>query len=163
MSQGLQWLLGAGDPGRFVDTAVMGCPIHVLRSNTYHQILGALRGIFRLSRVSAEERALQEAQAAAEQVLLTSEPIELTPQSSCPRGLRRPMLLRPQHHPQARLHLRPLLPPTHCRPPQVTADPTFSLLELQLCPVLSVTPQAVSKRTAPPPGELAAHTPESPP
>jgi stage III sporulation protein SpoIIIAA len=75
------------DPGKFQEAAGQRVPVHVVRSNTYHQILGALREIFRLSRVSAEERALQEAQAAAEQVLLTSEPIELTPQSSHLRRL----------------------------------------------------------------------------
>ena len=75
------------DPGKFQEAASQRVPVHMVRSNTYHQILGALREIFRLSRVSAEERALQEAQGAAEQVLLTSEPIELTPQSSHLRRL----------------------------------------------------------------------------
>jgi hypothetical protein len=75
------------DPGKFQDAAAMRVPIHVVRSNTYHQILGALREIFRLSRLSAEERALQEAQAAVEHVLQTSEPMELTPQSSHLRRL----------------------------------------------------------------------------
>jgi predicted RNA-binding protein Jag len=55
--------------------------VHVVRSNTYHQVLGALREVFNLSRMSGEERALQEAQAAVEHVLQTSEPVELSPQS----------------------------------------------------------------------------------
>jgi len=75
------------DPGKFMDAAAMRVPIHVLRSNTYHQILGALREVFRLSRVGAEERALQEAQSAVEHVLQTSEPIELAPQPSRLRRL----------------------------------------------------------------------------
>jgi len=65
----------------------MRIPIHVVRSNTYHQLLGALREIFRLSRVGAEERALQEAQSAIEHVLERSEPVELTPQPSRLRRL----------------------------------------------------------------------------
>jgi stage III sporulation protein SpoIIIAA len=76
-----------GDPGKFVDAAAMRIPIHVVRSNTYHQLLGALREIFRLSRVGAEERALQEAQSAVEQAIQTSEPVELAPQPSRLRRL----------------------------------------------------------------------------
>ncbi|MGD0111373.1 MAG: R3H domain-containing nucleic acid-binding protein [Armatimonadota bacterium] len=75
------------DPGKFMDAAAMRIPIHVVRSNTYHQLLGALREIFRLSRVGAEERALQEAQSAIEHVLERSEPVELTPQPSRLRRL----------------------------------------------------------------------------
>ena len=50
-------------------------------------MLGVLREIFNLSRISAQERALQEAQSAIEHVLETSEPIELAPQSSYLRRL----------------------------------------------------------------------------
>ncbi len=77
------------DTGKFQDAVAMGIPVHVVRSNTYHQILGVLREIFHLSRVSAEERALHEAQSAIEHVLATSEPVELTPQG--------PYLRRLQH------------------------------------------------------------------
>jgi stage III sporulation protein SpoIIIAA len=72
------------DPGRFDGAARV--PVHVVRSNTYHQIVGAVREIFRLSRVSPEEGALREAQAAIEHVLETSEPVDLGPQ---PPHLRR--------------------------------------------------------------------------
>ncbi len=75
------------DTGKFQDAVAMGIPVHVVRSNTYHQLLGILREVFHLSRVSAEERALREAQGAVEHVLQTSEPVELTPQSAYLRRL----------------------------------------------------------------------------
>ncbi len=77
------------DTGKFQEAVTAGIPVHVVRSNTYHQMLGALREVFNLSRISAEERALREAQLAIEHVLQTSEPIELEPQS--------PYLRRLQH------------------------------------------------------------------
>ena len=75
------------DTGKFQEAVSAGIPVHVVRSNTYHQMLGVLREIFNLSRISAQERALQEAQSAIEHVLETSEPIELAPQSSYLRRL----------------------------------------------------------------------------
>jgi CBS domain-containing protein len=75
------------DTGKFQDAVAMGIPVHVVRSNTYHQLLGILREVFHLSRVSAEERALREAQGAVEHVLQTSEPVELAPQSAYLRRL----------------------------------------------------------------------------
>ncbi len=77
------------DTGKFQDAVTAGIPVHVVRSNTYHQMLGALREVFNLSRMSAEERALKEAQVAIEHVLQSSEPVELEPQS--------PYLRRLQH------------------------------------------------------------------
>ncbi|MBN1458123.1 MAG: single-stranded DNA-binding protein [Armatimonadetes bacterium] len=75
------------DTGKFQDAVSLGIPVHVVRSNTYHQMLGALREIFNLSRISAQERALQEVQSAIEHVLETSEPVELAPQSAYLRRL----------------------------------------------------------------------------
>jgi len=75
------------DTGKFQDAVAAGIPVHVVRSNTYHQMLGALREVFNLSRISAEERALQEAQRAIEHVLETSEPVELAAQPSYLRRL----------------------------------------------------------------------------
>ncbi|MFB3881493.1 MAG: R3H domain-containing nucleic acid-binding protein [Armatimonadota bacterium] len=75
------------DTGKFQEAVAAGIPVHVVRSNTYHQMLGALREVFNLSRISAEERALQEAQRAIEHVLETSEPVELAPQPSYLRRL----------------------------------------------------------------------------
>ncbi len=75
------------DTGKFQDAVGAGIPVHVVRSNTYHQILGALREVFNLSRMSAEDHALREAQTAVQHVLETSEPVELTPQSAYLRRL----------------------------------------------------------------------------
>jgi nucleoside-triphosphatase THEP1 len=74
-------------PERFEQAMEAKIAVHVLRSNTYHQILGAVREMFRLTSLSAEEGALREAQAAVEQVLETSEPVELNPQSAYLRRL----------------------------------------------------------------------------
>jgi stage III sporulation protein SpoIIIAA len=75
------------DTGKFQEAVAAGIPVHVVRSNTYQQMLGALREVFNLSRISAEERALQEAQRAIEHVLQTSEPVELAAQPSYLRRL----------------------------------------------------------------------------
>jgi hypothetical protein len=75
------------DTGKFQEAVAGGIPVHVVRSNTYHQLLGAVREVFNLSRLSAEEHALHDAQRAIEHVLETSEPIELSPQSSYLRRL----------------------------------------------------------------------------
>ncbi len=77
------------DTGKFQDAVAAGIPVHVVRSNTYHQMMGALREVFNLTRISAEDRALHEAQRAVEHVLQTSEPVELSPQP--------PYLRRLQH------------------------------------------------------------------
>jgi stage III sporulation protein SpoIIIAA len=74
-------------PDRFETPGDRRLPVHVVRSNTQPQILAALREIFHLTRASAEERALREAQVAVEHVLETSEPLELAPQSSYLRRL----------------------------------------------------------------------------
>jgi stage III sporulation protein SpoIIIAA len=66
------------DPGRFQDAVAAHIAVHVVRSNTYQQILGAVREIFHFTSPSAQERALEEAEAAVEHVLETSEPVELT-------------------------------------------------------------------------------------
>jgi len=84
------------ETGKFQEATALGIPVHVVRSNTHHQILGALREIFHLSRISGEESALQEAQTAADQVMQTSEPVELSPQSSYHRRLQHQ--LANEHH-----------------------------------------------------------------
>ena len=86
------------DTGKFQDAVSAGIPVHVVRSNTYHQILGALREVYNLSRISAEERALQEAQSAVEHVLETSEPVELAPQSPYLRRLQHQLANQYQLH-----------------------------------------------------------------
>jgi hypothetical protein len=89
------------DTGKFQDAVATGIPVHIVRSNTYHQILGVLREIFHLNRLSAEERALKEAQAAIEHVLQTSEPVELTPQGSYLRRLQHQLANQHELHSQS--------------------------------------------------------------
>jgi len=89
------------DAGKFQDAVASGIPVHVVRSNTYQQILGALREVFNLSRISAEERALQAAQTAIEHVLQTSEPVELSPQSPYLRRLQHQLANQHQLHSQS--------------------------------------------------------------
>ena len=75
------------DPGRFHRAVGAGVPVHVVRSNTYQQVLAAVREAFHLAGSGAEEYALGEAQSAIDHVLQTSEPIELRPQASPLRRL----------------------------------------------------------------------------
>ena len=61
--------------------------VQVLRSNTQHQIVAALREISHLTGWGPERVALREAQQAIEQVLMTSEPVELGPRDAYLRRL----------------------------------------------------------------------------
>ncbi len=74
-------------PDRFHAALADNIAVHVVRSNTHHQILGAVREIFRLTSLGEEDRALREAYDAIQRVLETSEPVELSPQSSYVRRL----------------------------------------------------------------------------
>jgi stage III sporulation protein SpoIIIAA len=75
------------DSARLEDAVHHGVPVHVIRSNTYQQIIGALHEIYRLDRMDSEVDALHEARAAVREVLSTSRPIELKPRSSYLRRL----------------------------------------------------------------------------
>jgi len=66
--------------------AAGNAPVHILRANTYNQILIALREIFRVKQRSAEDTVLKEAERAVKQVLETLQPVELPP---VPAPLRR--------------------------------------------------------------------------
>ncbi len=74
-------------PDKFHAAVAANIAVHVLRSNTYQQILGAVREMFHLTSLGAEERALREAQEAIQRVLETSEPVELSPQAAHVRRL----------------------------------------------------------------------------
>jgi len=65
----------------------VGKQVQVLRSNTQHQIMAALRELAHHAGVGPEQIALREAQQAIEHVLVTSEPVELTPRDSYLRRL----------------------------------------------------------------------------
>jgi len=75
------------DPGKFEDAGAQRIPVFVVRSNTYHQLAGVLRDVFRMGSADPEGAALREAQAAIERVLATSEPMDLKPQVSYLRRL----------------------------------------------------------------------------
>jgi stage III sporulation protein SpoIIIAA len=64
-------------------------PVAIVRSNTYAQLVSALRDLFHkpANGESAEERALREAEEGVEYVLQTAEPYELSPQNSYLRRL----------------------------------------------------------------------------
>jgi Uncharacterized protein conserved in bacteria, COG3854 len=69
-------------------------PIAVVRSNTYAQLVSALRDLFHKPQngESAEERALREAEEGVEYVLQTAEPYELSPQNSYLRRLQHQLI-----------------------------------------------------------------------
>jgi hypothetical protein len=69
------------------DASRAGKLVQVLRSNTQHQIVAALREISHLTGWGPEQVALREAQQAIEQVLMTSQPVELSPRDAYLRRL----------------------------------------------------------------------------
>jgi len=62
-------------------------PIYSIKTNTTAQIMHALKDIFALPSMDAEEIALREASEAIYKVLLDNQPIELTPQTSYVRRM----------------------------------------------------------------------------
>jgi nucleoside-triphosphatase THEP1 len=69
------------------DAVNAGKRVQVLRSNTQHQIMAALRETMHLAGWSPEQVAVREAQQAIEHVLMTSEPVELAPRDAYLRRL----------------------------------------------------------------------------
>ncbi len=69
-------------------------PIAIVRSNTYAQLVSALRELFQKPQggESAEERALREAEEGVEYVLATAQPYELSPQNSYLRRLQHQLI-----------------------------------------------------------------------
>jgi stage III sporulation protein SpoIIIAA len=67
--------------------AAENVPIYSIKTNTTAQIMNALKDIFALPSVDAEEIALREASEAIYKVLLDSKPVELTPQTSYVRRM----------------------------------------------------------------------------
>jgi stage III sporulation protein SpoIIIAA len=62
-------------------------PIYSIKTNTTAQVMNALKDLFALPSIDAEEIALREASEAIYKVLLDSKPIELTPQTSYVRRM----------------------------------------------------------------------------
>ena len=67
--------------------AAENVPIYSIKTNTTAQIMHALKDIFALPSMDAEEIALREASEAIYKVLLDNQPIELTPQTSYVRRM----------------------------------------------------------------------------
>jgi len=67
--------------------ATENVPIYSIKTNTTAQVMNALKDIFALPSIGAEEIAIREASEAIYKVLLDSKPVELTPQTSYVRRL----------------------------------------------------------------------------
>ncbi len=72
---------------KLTSIAAENVPIYSIKTNTTAQIMNALKDIFALPSIDAEEIALREAGEAIYKVLLDSKPVELTPQTSYVRRL----------------------------------------------------------------------------
>ncbi len=75
------------DAARLEEAVRNGIPVHVIRSNTYQQIVGALHELTRMERMDTEVEAIHEARDAIKEVLATSRPVELTPRNAYLRRL----------------------------------------------------------------------------
>ena len=75
------------DSEKLTSIAAENVPIYSIKTNTTAQIMHALKDIFALPSIDAEEIALREASEAIYKVLLDSKPVELTPQSSYVRRM----------------------------------------------------------------------------
>ncbi len=89
------------EPGKMREAAQRRLPIYVVKSNTYSQIAGIVREIFRLGPgpdepVEDTEEALMEAQEAIDHVRETNEAIELAPANSFVRRLQHQLIDRYQ-------------------------------------------------------------------
>ena len=67
--------------------AMENVPIYSIKTNTTAQVMNALKDIFALPSIDAEEIAIREASEAIYRVLLDSKPVELAPQTSYVRRL----------------------------------------------------------------------------
>lgn len=88
------------EPGKMREAAQRRLPVYVVKSNTYSQIAGSIREIFRLAPAPEVEDdddgddAMQEAQDAIEVVKQTNEPVELAPANSYTRRMQHQIIER---------------------------------------------------------------------
>ena len=75
------------EPEKLKSIAAENVPIYSIKTNTTAQVMNALKDIFALPSIDAEEIALREASEAIYKVLLDSKPVELTPQTSYVRRM----------------------------------------------------------------------------
>ncbi len=78
--------------------AAENVPIYAIKTNTTTQIQLALRDVFRLGSIDHEEIAMREAEEAIYQVMLTSQAIELSPQTSYVRRMQHQMAEKHRLH-----------------------------------------------------------------
>ncbi|MHB0912587.1 MAG: R3H domain-containing nucleic acid-binding protein [Armatimonadota bacterium] len=74
------------EPAKLREASV-SVPTYVIKSNTFAQIAGVLRSIFKLSEFQEEEAAMKEAERAVERVMNGENAVELMPQTSYVRRL----------------------------------------------------------------------------
>jgi len=89
------------EPGKMREASQRRLPVYVVKSNTYAQIAGSVREIFRLAPVAEEqpddmEDALVETQDGIELVKQSNEPLELAPANSFTRRLQHQLVERYQ-------------------------------------------------------------------
>jgi len=90
------------EPGKMREAAQRRLQVYVVKSNTYAQIAGTIREIFRLAPAAADaeqdetSEALMEAQEAIDLVKQTNEPMELTPANSFTRRMQHQLIERYQ-------------------------------------------------------------------
>jgi stage III sporulation protein SpoIIIAA len=88
------------EPGKMREAAQKRLPVYVVKSNTYAQIAGSIREIFRLGPAPADEEedevseALLEAQEAIDLVKQTKEAVELAPANSFTRRMQHQLVER---------------------------------------------------------------------
>ena len=75
------------EPARLREVSGGDIPVYVIKSNTYTQISGILRALFRITERRDEETSLIEAEDAVERVLNGEDSVELAPQTSYVRRL----------------------------------------------------------------------------
>ena len=106
------------EPGKMREAAQRRLPVYVVKSNTYAQIAGTIREIFRLGGEETEdsmESALLETQDAIDRVKQTNEAVELAPANSYTRRLQHQLVERYQLtsesvgvEPQRRVRILPM-------------------------------------------------------
>lgn len=82
------------DIGLLQEAKRRGVPVHVIKSNTYAQIAGAMRDVFHLGPSNEEEEALREVDEAVQRLMETGEAQELSPQSSFLRRIQHQLIER---------------------------------------------------------------------
>ncbi|MBI2122886.1 MAG: AAA family ATPase [Armatimonadetes bacterium] len=81
-------------PKKLHEAVARGKTMHILKSNTVNQIQAFLRGIFDVEDMDEQEVALREVEEAINEVLTTTQPVELSSQNSYIRRLQHQLIQR---------------------------------------------------------------------